>query len=112
MRPLNEVSDEIKSRILAEESPSYVASLAEELFTKLKGGTQFTEVVGNKAAVVSVSDFAASDPEGLAGLKTKVIADSRNNVQLHHFALASVLVRIDEFKEPEIPGLLAIKEKV
>lgn len=114
MKPLSEVSEEIKSRILAEESPSYIASLAEEVYEQINKGTEFSEAIKNraKAAVVTVSDFTAKDPDGLPGLKEKIISESKNKYQIHHLPSASVLVRVDEFKEPEIPGLPTISEKV
>jgi peptidyl-prolyl cis-trans isomerase D len=112
IKPLNEVSDEIRSRILAEEAPSYIASLGEEMLEKLQKGAELSTVTANKAAVVTISDFNAADPEGLPGLKSKIIEDSKDKYQIHHLPTSSVLVRIDELKDPEIPGLAAIKEKL
>lgn len=112
IKPLNEVSYEIRSRILAEEAPSYIASLGEELLAKLQKGDELSQVTANKAAIVTVGDFGAADPDGLPGLSKKIIDESKNKYQLHHYPTSSVLVRLDEFKEPEIPGLATIKEKV
>lgn len=110
------VKADIEKELRAQEAPAYASAKAAELLQKWKTGSgSLKDLAEQNKLVLKSSDgllVERSDPEGMAGLTSKVMAPPTDDKQLIEMGSRSVLVGVKEFKDVEQQGFDTVKDKV
>lgn len=116
VKPLEEVSEEIRQRIKKRDAPAYASTLAQEAFDSWQEkGISLAEFSTSQMRTARTSKLSArgEDPSTeVATLTQKILEFPEEQQRLIELPEASVLVEVKQFKEAEIPALEEIKEKV
>jgi len=99
------------------EAPAYTADRAQQLFDEWRKGELALADFAAKHALVTektkVALSAGDDPAGqLLGLTEKILMTPEVPKQIVEIRDLSILAEIREFKEPTIPGLAEVKDRV
>lgn len=117
LKPLASVQDEIREVLKKEQAPAYADTKGREFFDLVTSSekplTELAKEKGYTAAVTNGFLSETNDPDpALKGLSAKVIEDSIDLKQYVELKDIGVVVSLKEAKEPEVPALETIKDRV
>jgi peptidyl-prolyl cis-trans isomerase D len=114
---LDKVRDIIKSKLQERDAPAFTLAKADQMLKLWKSGEQaLSELIKDQALELKAGDKllnSQQDPDpSLAGLTKKVIEQSTEKKQLLELGNLIILAELKEYKEPGIPTLAEIKDKI
>lgn len=117
LKPLSAVQDEIKSLLKKEQAPAYADTKGREFFELVADSDKpLSELAKEKGYTASVTTGLVpegSDPDAsLPGLTAKVIDNNTDLKQYVELKDTGVVVALKDSKDPEIPALESVKDKV
>ena len=120
-KELSEVRSEIEQIIRKREAPAFVAAKASELFEQWeKSSASLADFVAgdalkDRSLIINSSVPLAEkgmDPAAFTGLTERVLDQSDQRKQLLDLGDKSVLVEVTESREPEVPALNLVRQRI
>ncbi len=114
---LDKVRDVIKAKLQERDSPAFTLAKADQVLKLSKSGKQpLAELIKDQPLELKIGEQllnAQQDPDPtLAGLTKKVLEQSSEKKQLLELGNLIILAELKEFKEPGIPTLAEVRDRV
>ncbi|MEZ4753798.1 MAG: SurA N-terminal domain-containing protein [Bdellovibrionota bacterium] len=114
-KPLEGLKAEIKAKLIERDAPAYARAEAEELFDKALEQSLSDIIEGKNLEVKKTDGYVNenTDPEPeLSGLSKLVLNSPGDSVQIHDFKDNSLIVKVLNYKDAEIPEFAQVKDKI